>query len=426
MLQRPHIVRVLISLLADELKRSRKAAFAVTNDNRSGLFVGTHINEQTSITPSHSSNLSDTSKTSFNADSLELLNLAGRVNQMFHLHEAGVEDYLLKRRTVGDWADIVEAALQQGVQHISFQTSGSTGEPKLCTHTITSLEQEIHELASILNAPTRVLVCVPAHHIYGFLFTAMLPSYLNIPVVEGMEIAPSVLMRLVEDEPNINTILVSFPTYWTYLATSIGKFPAGVTGVTSTAPCPLTLKQTLLSKGIKRLVEVYGSSETGGVGFRNDTDEYLTLFSYWQMHVNSSNEATITRKLPDTTPDTSAMLMDYVEQRDKRHFKPVGRVDGGVQVGGVNVFPQRVAEQFRAIECVADAVVRKMRVEEGERLKAFIILQRGWDATPETERIIRAWITANLSAPEQPKALTITVFGTELPRNAMGKPADWH
>ena len=35
-------------------------------------------------------------------DSLDLIAIASRVNQMFHLHEAGTEDYLLARRRFAD------------------------------------------------------------------------------------------------------------------------------------------------------------------------------------------------------------------------------------------------------------------------------------------------------------------------------------
>jgi acyl-CoA synthetase (AMP-forming)/AMP-acid ligase II len=44
-----------------------------------------------------------------------------------------------------------------------------------------------------------------------------------------------------------------------------------------------------------------------------------------------------------------------------------------VQVAGVNVWPQRVAEALRAHPDVLDAVVRPMRADEGERLKAFVV-----------------------------------------------------
>jgi 4-coumarate--CoA ligase len=71
---------------------------------------------------------------------------------------------------------------------------------------------------------------------------------------------------------------------------------------------------------------------------------------------------------------------------------------------------------------VADASVRLMRPDEGDRLKAFV--------APKNERAIRsqlrqeldAWVAERASAPERPRSFT---FGSVLPTNAMGKPSDW-
>lgn len=55
-------------------------------------------------------------------DSLEMLTAAGRVNEFFHLHETGVEDMLLRKRTLRDWAEIVRTALAEGVSGVTFYT----------------------------------------------------------------------------------------------------------------------------------------------------------------------------------------------------------------------------------------------------------------------------------------------------------------
>ena len=64
--------------------------------------------------------------------------------------------------------------------------------------------------------------------------------------------------------------------------------------------------------------------------------------------------------------------------------------------------------------------VRLMRPEEGERLKAFIVLNEGY--TPEHLGIIRTYLAQRLTVHELPRTFT---FGTELPASALGKDADW-
>src|SRR5579875_847383 len=97
-------------------------------------------------------------------DSLERLTLAGAVNEMFHVHDSGIEDLLLARRHFGDWLDLVQQAWREHPGRISFRSSGSTGRPKRCTHALRDLLAEVADHAARLR-PSRVLSAVPSHHI---------------------------------------------------------------------------------------------------------------------------------------------------------------------------------------------------------------------------------------------------------------------
>ena len=440
MLQRRHLVRVIVGLIRDELQRHRKT-FA-PDDPFGEIVRANELNDETPITGG-----------GFGADSLELLSLAGRLNQFFHLHEAGIEEYLLRRRTLGDWTDVVQQALSIGTSGITFQTSGSTGTPKRCTHAWQTLQREAEYLSVLLarSASTgftgQILACVQPQHIYGFLFTALVPSLTECTVLEGLYGSPATLLKTLQR----GDVIVSFPTYWQYVASSIAVFPNGILGVTSTAPCGEDLKRELLSKGLERLVEVYGSSETGGVGFRTSTSEVLAewyeLFPYWTLEEARSSDDTRfdDTRFDDTRSDDARhyAVRDDVRQirladalalegtvedtrtAGKRQlFKPVGRLDGAVQVGGVNVFPSAVAERICTLECVKECAVRLMRPDEGTRLKAFIVLHEAWAAEKREECIskIQQFIRQECSTAEQPTSLT---FGTALPRNSMGKLIDW-
>jgi long-chain acyl-CoA synthetase len=96
------------------------------------------------------------------------------------------------------------------------------------------------------------------------------------------------------------------------------------------------------------------------------------------------------------------------------------RRDAAVQVGGVNVFPERVRQVLIEHPQVVDAAVRLMRPDEGLRLKAFVVPRP--DAGAGFTQELRAWIDTRLAAPERPKAITL---GQQLPRGQLGKAADW-
>lgn len=208
------------------------------------------------------------------ADSIELTELATRVSSFFRLHETGLEDELLRRRTVGDWTKTVLRSRElSGDGRITFLTSGSTGVPEECTHEWASIEQEIQALVQVFGGRKRVVGTVPRHHIYGFLFTVLLPRYLEAPFSEARDTLPAGLAASLQS----GDLVVSFPLWWGRMAEAGAAFPPGVEGVTSTGPCPAETIRALRALSLERMVEVYGSSETGGIGWREDPDEPYRL-----------------------------------------------------------------------------------------------------------------------------------------------------
>jgi acyl-coenzyme A synthetase/AMP-(fatty) acid ligase len=81
-----------------------------------------------------------------------------------------------------------------------------------------------------------------------------------------------------------------------------------------------------------------------------------------------------------------------------------------------------VREVLRAHPQVADAAVRLMRPDEGRRLKAFVVPRP--DASPPAalRGALERWLDQRLETAARPRSLT---FGSELPRNPLGKAADW-
>jgi 4-coumarate--CoA ligase (photoactive yellow protein activation family) len=185
--------------------------------------------------------------------------------------------------------------------------------------------------------------------------------------------------------------------------------------VTSGAPCPTAVGPVLRENGLARLVEIYGSTETGGIGWRDRGDHAFQLFPYW-MRENEDRIAKdfgAGRRLYD--------LPDVATWADERRLVPLKRRDGAVQVGGVNVYPDYLCAAIKAHPAVADAMVRKMRAEEGERLKAFIVPKQEIKAEALRGEL-EDWLKQRLSPVEMPRAFS---FGPRLPTDERGKPCDW-
>lgn len=336
-------------------------------------------------------------------DSLERLNALGAVAHVFGLDDATLDT--APPRTVGAWIDMVMRQHASGNGRITVQTSGSTGRPRSCVHAAADLLGETRFLATRFAECRRVVALVPAHHIYGMIWTAMLPAMLQIPVVVREVGAPLAL--------SAGDLVVAVPDQWQALARIGRGFPPNVVGVSSGGPLDDGLAADLLAGGLARLVDIYGSSETGGIAMREMPAAAYTLLPRWRLVPDTDDGW----QLEDDRGGRHA-LPDHVEPVGDRGLRPTGRRDGAVQVGGHNVWPERVADMLRAVDGVADAAVR---LHSDGRLKAFVVPVGNVDLSELAGRIDCA--TARmLTVPERPKHLR---FGTALPRNGMGKLTDW-
>ncbi len=354
-------------------------------------------------------------ETGLGMDSLARLDLGARLNQFFHLHEVGIEDYLLMEATLGGWVRIIERSLQQKFERLTFQTSGTTGAARLCTHSVAALMEEVQELAELTSGAKRVFSLVPPHHIYGLLFTVLLPPVLGATLVDARSYAPGHLMR----EAGPTDVVIGTPFVWSMLAKAIPRFSGSPHAVTSTAPMPPELAAELRAKGFSSLTEIYGSSETAGIGWRKQPDEPFRLFRHWR---RDPSDDTICRADAATGLPIKIAMPDRVSWHGDHRLTPVGRRDGAVQVGGTNVFPADVETVLRRHEWVADCAVRLDAQNTAmQRLKAFIVLCESTDVDEARISLI-AFIAQNLPPAARPVSLT---FGALLPRNTMGKLADW-
>lgn len=343
----------------------------------------------------------------------EVSEIAARVIEFFGLEFSRAAE-LAELATLGQWVGYLMERLGPRPKVIAFRTSGSTGEPKSIVRDYYSLERDALYLAELLPGTERVLGLVPPHHIYGFIHTVLIPKALGAGGEDLRFHAPAAVIRGLRS----GDVVMGFPHIWRLLA-EIGEFfPAGVTGMTSTGPCPPEIIRTLKGLGLQEMIEIYGSSESGAIGHRSSPDDPLTLMGAWQRRGSDR----FFRELEGGGSSEPFTFQDVLEWVDETRFFVRKRLDSAVQVAGINVYPARVREALLAHAAVADCAVRLMRPEEGSRLKAFVVLKDGFGAGPGMREHLRDHLAAWLTRIEQPGSI---MFGRELPRNEMGKPADW-
>jgi acyl-CoA synthetase (AMP-forming)/AMP-acid ligase II/uncharacterized membrane protein len=93
-----------------------------------------------------------------------------------------------------------------------------------------------------------------------------------------------------------------------------------------------------------------------------------------------------------------------------------GRDDEMIVSGGENVFPKEVEDLLARHDAIADAAALGVPDRDfGQRLRAFVVLDRGKEATEDQ---LKDYVKRNLARYKVPREI---VFLDELPRNATGK-----
>jgi len=352
-------------------------------------------------------------KDGFEADSVEIIALATWVNQMFHLYETGVEEFLLRKTQIGQWTTVVMKSLGKKHDIITFKTSGSTGIEKDICHQWDELLQEVRFFSNLFQHTRRIVSFVPCHHIYGFLFTVILPRMLDITVMDYRFKSIGQIVTSLETDD----LIVSIPVQWQYINNSMASAyqikASNIQGLTSTAPCAPDLIQSLRKKGIHPITEIFGSSETSGIGYRQSPHAPYRLLPFLSY---GKDKDTLEKNLPSGERriiDT----VDNLQWADNRRFHPAKRKDGCVQIAGINVHPDYVAQKLNDHPDIETCAVRMMTPDEGDRLKAFMVL-KDRQASVEKQNEIKKWIRNTFIPVERPAAI---VFGHALPRNEIGK-----
>lgn len=225
---------------------------------------------------------------------------------------------------IANTAHALLEAWKDSSRSITFFTSGSTGQPKACTHSLHMLEQEAEFLRPYFEGRAGLLSVVPAHHLYGFTFGVFLPAFCAIPVRRTIAL-PHVVTSALQD----GDAVIGLPILWEAL-TRLGADISGrsVLAVSATAPIADSTLEGLRQSGFA-LVDIFGSSETGVAGIRTMPGAPYLLSSYFERY----DKDTLERAMEGGGREL-VRLEDNVEWEDDRHFLPSGRRDKAVQVGG--------------------------------------------------------------------------------------------
>jgi len=285
-------------------------------------------------------------------------------------------------RLIGEWERYGEApqlidvasewnALNLDQGQLVIYTSGSTGQPKAIVKTVAQLEAEINVLEQCWGDKIKhaaIIATVSHQHIYGLLFKLLWPLMTGRCFYSNLYLSPEALFKAVAGQ---TCCWVASPAQLKRLD---GQSPwPGIQAATaifsSGGPLAADVVKKIHQCSGQSVIEVYGSSETGGIAWRQQCDDAL-----WQPLPQvqlTQVEQTVVCRSPWINGVVT--LDDAIEWRDNGGFKLLGRRDEIVKIEEKRL---SLAEMTQVLQQMAEVDTARLMVLSGkrERLAAVIVL----------------------------------------------------
>ena len=328
---------------------------------------------------------------------------------------------------------VLDGAFEALVVH----TSGSTGAPQAIPKRLSQLASEVDVLEAMFGemlgaaADSAAVVATVSHqHIYGLLFKVLWPLCAGRPVLGESIAYPEELAKVLAARPSL---LVSSPAHLKRLPELAGwqEARAQVRAVFSSGgPLPEEAAHACAGLLGKAPIEVYGSSETGGVAWRQRSrqDGGAPACAAWTAFPNVEwrieEEGALAVRSPHLADANWLQLADRAEAAAGGRFELRGRADRIVKLEEKRISLDALEAALRASPLVEDA--RLLLDESAPRacLAAVIVLASQGRKQLQAEgklamnRRLRALLAANAEAVALPRRWR---YVERMPVNAQGK-----
>jgi len=262
-------------------------------------------------------------------------------------------------------------------QLLSIFTGGSTGPPRLWSKTVANLFCEGFFLARhfAVREDDTILATIPPYHIYGLLYAVIMPLVAGGRVMAGA--------------PSFPNELAACPKH--YQATILAAVPAHYRVLRDR---PLSLRLAFSSAGMLDsgdaqefgrhnpggIVEVYGSTETGGIATRIRAlgEEHFTPFSLVAWRQVEGQLAVASPYLSPELPvddDGFFRTSDRIEATGDGGFYLKGRSDAVTKVGGKRVDLEEIGRLLKEDETVVDCVVLALPEPSGREHRICALVE---------------------------------------------------
>jgi acyl-CoA synthetase (AMP-forming)/AMP-acid ligase II len=238
-------------------------------------------------------------------------------------------------------------------------TGGSTGTPHIWSKTAANIFGEGFFLARRFEVTQRdcILATIPPYHIFGLLFSVILPLVASATVVNDTPSFPEEIVRVAKNSQV--TILASVPVHYRVLRDKKIdlRLAFSSAGMLDRQDNEIFCRHNRLG-----VVEIYGSTETGGIATRNRWrgEEDFTPFPTLAWKIAGDRLAVQSPYVsPDLPVDSGGFFTagDLVEARGAGQFCLKSRADTVTKVGGKRVDLEEIGTLIKNQPGVRDCAV---------------------------------------------------------------------
>ena len=294
-------------------------------------------------------------------------------------------------------AEAAASALDKNIDPqapLTLYTSGSSGRPKPIRKTLAQFNAEVHTLEKqwgALVGDATMLASVPHHHIYGLLFRVMWPLAAGRAFDREISIEPLHLQTQIAQCGA--AVIVSTPAQlsrWPALPGFAALTPAPRAVFSSGGPLALEAAQQYAAAYGAAPLEIYGSTETGGIAWRrqDETDAWQATTG---IEVRCDEDGALNVRSPHLDHSGWHRTDDKITFDAQGRFRLQGRLDRVLKLDGKRVSLPELEARLTLHPYVMQAAIAPLEGGARERVGAVVALTgAGNDALRDEGRVVLA------------------------------------
>ncbi len=224
---------------------------------------------------------------------------------------------------------------------LNLFTGGTTGQEQIWPKTVHNLLAEAEFLCRHFQIDKNdcILATVPPYHIYGLLFSVIIPLVSGAAVIKQTPTFPADIGEIINQEQV--TVIVSTPAHYRIIGDKKIATPELRLAFSSAAPLSEEDNHNFYHHNQLGITEIYGSTETGGIASRNRQhgEDCFIPFSSIKWQIKEDRLAINSPYLSPSLPKDREgfFLTNDLVEKSGAGFILKGRYDSIVKVGGKRV-----------------------------------------------------------------------------------------